>query len=86
MNNTFIIIVDTTHVACTDGTTDLFASTLNNIGSVRVCVNDTWRKVCGIGNTVLNDDLASVACSSAGFSKYGKKTDYVLSRRYFKNN
>ena len=46
---------------------------MDNIGSVRVCVNGTWRKVCGIGNTVLNDDLASVACSSAGFSKYGKK-------------
>ena len=83
MNNTFIIIVDTTHVACTDDTTDLFASTLNNIGSVRVCVNGTWRKVCGFDNTVLNNDLARVACSSAGFSKYGKKTDYVLSRRYF---
>ena len=63
---------------CTDGTTDLFASTLDNIGSVRVCVNGTWRKVCGIGNTVLNDDLASVACSSAGFSKYGNKTVYLV--------
>ena len=76
-------MISTLVALCTDGTIDLFASTLDNIGSVRVCVNGTWRKVCGIGNTVLNDDLASVACSSAGFSKYGKKTDYVLSRRYF---
>ena len=65
-------MISTLVAPCTDGTTDLFASTLDNIGRVHLCVNGTWRKVCGTDNTVLNDDLASVACSSAGFSKYGE--------------
>ena len=72
---TIILVIQCTCTIglCTDGSVDLFASPLENVGSVRVCINGSWSKVCGAGSTLLNNELASVACYSAGFSKYGKK-------------
>uniref|UniRef100_A0A1X7U210 SRCR domain-containing protein n=1 Tax=Amphimedon queenslandica TaxID=400682 RepID=A0A1X7U210_AMPQE len=56
---------------CTDGSIDLFGTSLVNVGNVRVCINGSWNKVCGSGSTLLDNELASIACFSAGFSKYG---------------
>ena len=41
-------------------------------GNVRVCIDGTWSKVCGYGNSVVDDNLASVICSELGYSPYGK--------------
>ena len=56
---------------CTHGKIKLHSgsSTLN--GNVLVCINGTWRQICGRGNTVVDDNLASVICSSIGYSQYG---------------
>ena len=62
----FCIIV----APCSDHSVDLFGFSL---GIVRMCVNGSWSKVCGVGNTILDNELASVACYSAGFSKHGKQ-------------
>ena len=56
---------------CTNGSLDLYSSSLSNAGNVRVCVNGSWFKVCGTGNTLRNNKLASVICSSIGFSPNG---------------
>ena len=49
----------------------------NRLGKVRVCINGTWSKICGYGNSVVDDNLASVICSELGYSPYGKLIIYV---------
>ena len=50
----------------------LYSGVSNRHGNVRVCINGTWSKICGYGNSVVDDNLASVICSELGYSPYGK--------------
>ena len=56
---------------CTDGEVQLISSYSKAYGTVRVCINGTWSKICGSGNTVLDNNMASVICTNAGYSPYG---------------
>uniref|UniRef100_A0A1X7V0V9 SRCR domain-containing protein n=1 Tax=Amphimedon queenslandica TaxID=400682 RepID=A0A1X7V0V9_AMPQE len=60
---------------CIDGSLELYSSALSNAGNIKACVNGSWFKICGSGNTGYNE-LASVICSSLGFSLYGAKSYY----------
>ena len=57
---------------CTDDKIELYNGLSNRHGTVRVCVNGTWVKICGYGDAVIDNNLASVVCTSIGFSPYGK--------------
>ena len=57
---------------CTDDNVELYNGPSSRHGTVRVCVNGTWVKMCGYGDTVIDNNLASVVCTSIGFSPYGK--------------
>ena len=57
--------------SCTNGQVELYSGYSNRHGNIRICVNGTWYKVCGYGNSVLDDNLASVVCSDLGYSPYG---------------
>ena len=50
----------------------LYSGVSNRYGNVRVCINSRWSKVCGYGNSIVDDNLASVICSELGYSPYGK--------------
>ena len=56
---------------CTDGEISLYSGVSSRHGNVRVCINGTWSKICGYGNSVVDDNLASVICSELGYSPYG---------------
>ena len=56
---------------CTNGQVELYSGYSNRHGNIRICVNGTWYKVCGYGNSVVDDNLASVVCSDLGYSRYG---------------
>ena len=56
---------------CNDGEMSLYSSISSRHGNVRVCINGTWSKICGYGNSVVDDNLASVICSELGYSEYG---------------
>ena len=68
--NQFVIV--TTPAPCTDGEMSLFSGLSSRYGNVRVCINGIWSKICGYGNSVVDDNLASVICSELGYSPYGK--------------
>ena len=38
---------------------------------MRICDNGTWYKICGYGDSVIDDNLASIICSDLGYSPYG---------------
>ena len=60
------------HVApCTERNIELYGGPSSRHGNIRVCINGSWVKVCGYGQTVLDNSLASVVCSSLGYSPYG---------------
>lgn len=50
----------------------LYSGVSNRYGNVRFCINGTWSKVCGQGNSVVDNNLASVVCTEIGYSPYGK--------------
>lgn len=56
---------------CTDGEIDLYSGDSDHYGIVLVCINGTWSKICGLWSSTVDDNLASVFCSSLGFSLYG---------------
>ena len=56
---------------CTHGEVELFGSPVARAGSVRVCINGTWGKVC---NGERDNYFASIVCSQLGFSPYGIET------------
>ena len=66
------IFVVTNPVPCTDGDVGLYSGVSSRHGNVRICINSTWSKICGYGNSVVDDNLASVICSELGYSPYGK--------------
>ena len=66
------IIILSNPASCTDGEMSLYSSISSRYGNVRVCINDTWSKICGYGNSVVDDNLASVICSELGYSPYGR--------------
>ena len=49
---------------CTHGEVKLHSGSSKLNGNVIVCINGTWSYICGHGNTVINDILASVICST----------------------
>ena len=57
---------------CTEGDVQLYHGMVPRYSNVRVCVNGTWNKICGSGNSVVNNKLASVICNQVGYSPYGK--------------
>ena len=61
---------------CTHGEVKLHSGSSKLNGNVIVCINGTWGYICGHGNTVINDILASVICSDIGYSQYG--SDYFI--------
>ena len=67
----FIILI-TMVAPCTDGEMSLYSGVSSRHGNVRVCINGAWSKICGYGNSVVDDNLASVICSELGYSPYGK--------------
>ena len=71
------IIVVSNPASCTDGEMSLYSGVSIRYGNVRVCINGTWSKICGYGNSVVDDNLASVICSEVGYSPYGKLILYV---------
>uniref|UniRef100_A0A1X7TQF9 SRCR domain-containing protein n=2 Tax=Amphimedon queenslandica TaxID=400682 RepID=A0A1X7TQF9_AMPQE len=68
--------------SCVSNKIDLFAGPSSRHGNVRVCVNGSWVMVCGYGNTVIDNNLASVVCSSIGYSAYGAKSARGLWNNY----
>ena len=56
---------------CTHGKIELYSGYSSRHGNVRICDNGTWYKVCGYGNSMVDDNLASVICSDLGYSPYG---------------
>ena len=52
----------------------LYSGVFSCHGNLHVCINGTctWSKICGYGNSVVDDNLASVICSELGYSPYGK--------------
>ena len=66
------IIITSNLAPCTDGDISLYSGVSSRYGNVRFCINGTWSKICGYGNSVVNDNLASVICSELGYSPYGK--------------
>ncbi|XP_019858318.1 PREDICTED: deleted in malignant brain tumors 1 protein-like, partial [Amphimedon queenslandica] len=60
--------------SCINNEIELFGGPSSRHGNVRVCVNGSWVMVCGYGNTVIDNNLASVVCSSIGYSTYGAKS------------
>ena len=71
------IIIVTNPAPCTEGEMRLYSGISSRYGNVRVCINGIWSKICGYGNSVLDDNLASVICSELGYSQYGKLIMYV---------
>uniref|UniRef100_A0A1X7UMK1 SRCR domain-containing protein n=1 Tax=Amphimedon queenslandica TaxID=400682 RepID=A0A1X7UMK1_AMPQE len=59
---------------CVENKIELYGGPSSRHGSIRVCVNGSWVMVCGYGNTVIDNNLASVVCSSIGYSAYGAKS------------
>ena len=59
---------------CTDGEVELYSAISTLHGNIHVCINGTWSKVCGQGNSVVDNNLASVVCTEIGYSPYGKYT------------
>ncbi|XP_011408605.2 PREDICTED: deleted in malignant brain tumors 1 protein-like [Amphimedon queenslandica] len=57
---------------CVNNKIELYGGPSSRHGNIRVCVNGSWVMVCGYGNTVIDNNLASVVCSSIGYSAYGK--------------
>ena len=66
------IVIVTNPAPCIDGEISLYSGVSNRYGNVRVCINGTWSKICGYGNSVVNNNLASVICFELGYSPYGK--------------
>ena len=66
-----LIIVISILAPCIDGEINLYSGISSHYGNVRVCINGTWSKICGYGNSVVDDNLASVICSELGYSEYG---------------
>ena len=64
---------------CKSGDIQLVSASPNRAGSVRVCVNGTWGKVCG---GELNPNFASVVCRQLGYSPYGNLDILHLSAVY----
>ena len=56
---------------CIDGEMSLYSGISSRYGNVRICINGTWSKICGYGDSVVDDNLASVICSELGHSEYG---------------
>ena len=63
--------------SCTEGQVELYSGTYvytgtsDRHGNLLVCINGTWGKVCGQGNSVVDNNLASVVCTDMGYSSYG---------------
>ena len=57
---------------CNDGEVGLYSGVSNRYGNVHICIDGIWSNVCGYGNSVVDDNLASVICSELGYSPYGK--------------
>ena len=72
MTNYTLLILILIIASCTDGDMSLYSGVSTRHGNVRVCINGTWSKICGYGNSVVDDNLASVICSELGYSPYGK--------------
>ena len=66
------IIFVSNPASCTDGEISLYSGVSGRHGNVRLCINGTWSKICAYGNSVVDDNLASVICSELGYSPYGK--------------
>ena len=65
-------MIHTVHVElCTHGKIKLHSGSSKLNGNVIVCINGTWSYICGRGNTVVDNNLATVVCSSIGYSQYG---------------
>ena len=62
------IVID----SCVENKIELYGGPSSRHGNIRVCINGSWVMVCGYGNTVIDNNLASVVCSSIGYSAYGK--------------
>ena len=66
-----------TSASCTEGQVELYSGTnvytgtSDRHGNLLVCFNGTWGKVCGQGNSVVDNNLASVICTDMGYSPYG---------------
>ena len=72
MSLIYDIIVVSNLALCTDSEMTLYCGVSSRHGNVLVCINGTWSKICGYGNSVVDDNLASVICSELGYSPYGK--------------
>ena len=59
---------------CNNGEVELYSTVSTLHGNIRVCINGTWSKICGQGNSVVDNNLASVVCTEIGHSPYGKYT------------
>ena len=68
----FIVFLIIHKAPCTDGDIHLYSGISNHYGNVRVCINGTWSYICASGNSVVDDNLASVICTTLGYSSYGK--------------
>ena len=64
---------------CIDGEIILYSGISNRYGNVRVCINGSWSYICASGNSVVDDNLASVICTELGYSSYGKLFLYFIS-------
>ena len=71
ITNSYSIVLNIHVAPCTEGNIELYGGPSSRHGNIRVCINGSWVKVCGYGQTVLDNSLASVVCSSLGYSSYG---------------
>lgn len=56
---------------CVHGQIELYGGPSNRHGNIRICNNGRWGKVCGYGNTTIDNKMASVVCAELGFSPFG---------------
>ena len=59
---------------CVDGSIQLIGSPVDYAGSVTVCINGTWGKIC---NGERDSHFGSVVCNQLGYSPYGIKSNIV---------
>uniref|UniRef100_A0A1X7TYN8 SRCR domain-containing protein n=1 Tax=Amphimedon queenslandica TaxID=400682 RepID=A0A1X7TYN8_AMPQE len=68
--------------SCVNNKIELYGGPSSRHGNIRVCVNGSWVMVCGYGNTVIDNNFASVVCSSIGYPPFGAKSARGLWNNY----